>query len=147
MKKLRIILGLAALVLVPLVVTAVFTPLTSSTCPPGSRQRPVAAPTVGPWYRLEEPGGSGGTLHSATVKEWREASERNRLATCWDFVATTYRNKGVADKDIDIAGKARALAVELMACIDKATSSGQVDHQQVSVTASVCLVRLDFDEE
>ena len=29
----------------------------------------------------------GGTLHKATVEEWKSATEKNKLATCADFAA------------------------------------------------------------
>ncbi len=139
MKPVRIIVAAAAVVLVVVVVVAVVFLFSS----PGNatkttRQSPtVAAPTVQPWY-------SGGTLRRATVRQWLAATERNKLATCADFVTRTYRSKGLADEDIDIHGKVKLMAVELMACIDEATAGGLVDHKQVAVIAAPCMMRMEF---
>ena len=36
------------------------------------------------WYE-------GGTLHQATVAEWKKATSQNKLATCSDFIANWWR--------------------------------------------------------
>jgi hypothetical protein len=61
------------------------------------------------WYE-------GGTLHDATVAEWLDAQEVNRLATASDWtVALIGREKTLALGDMSIVKK---LATGLMVCID-----------------------------
>ena len=38
--------------------------------------------TIDKWYE-------GGSLHKAKISDWKIATEKNKLATCGDFMATT----------------------------------------------------------
>lgn len=58
---------------------------------------------------------NGGTLHQATISRWRSATEKDKLATCADFVATSDK-QAMADLD---AYKERSTA--LMKCIDESS--------------------------
>lgn len=82
-----------------------------------ARQNARPEEAEGKWYE-------GGTLHSASIKEWRKASPENRLATCAEFAAALW-SKGRLREDMaakiktpdDLLGPVTAL----VACIDKAT--------------------------
>lgn len=84
----------------------------------------------------------GGTLHNATLKEWREASYRNRLATAADFVAATAKNRNLR---LDTTQSLRRYAEELEACISAtaAESHPAIDHQRTNEIAAACMVNMD----
>lgn len=67
---------------------------------------PADTPTVAPvaaWY-------AGGTLHHATVAEWRISDHRNKLATAADWAAVGFDLHSIAEYEI--------YAPELLTCID-----------------------------
>ncbi|MDD5731946.1 MAG: hypothetical protein PHU42_03590 [Patescibacteria group bacterium] len=75
----------------------------------------------------------GGTLHKAKVSEWKIATEKNKLATCCDFILSI-------DSSIPMSEwKTRATA--LKNCIDTATRDiNTADNEAVSMIASTCMV-------
>ena len=79
---------------------------------------------------------SGGTLHKSTVKEWRNASYSNRLATAADFVAAT-QNVDYGNLD-----EFKTWAKDLEICISEAVSGGDVDDSKVSLISGMCTVFL-----
>jgi hypothetical protein len=106
------------------------------------------ADTQRKWYE-------GGTLHSATIAEWRDASPENRIATCAEFLAAFW-SKGRLRKEIaaeiktpdDLLGPVTAL----VACIDKATEpeadpkrdQQMYANQNVSEMAAACVTRMGW---
>lgn len=79
----------------------------------------------------------GGTLQRATVAEWKTASEKNKLATCGDFMA------GVDNTVTMDVLKTRATS--LMICIDAAvTGQKYTDNQDVAMIATLCIVSLGY---
>lgn len=92
---------------------------------------PKAATDSRKWYE-------GGTLHKATIREWKSASEENKLATCGDFMAKL-NNKVTMEVLLE-----RAIA--LRACINEASSGIEtVDNNKVSEIAALCTVTLGFE--
>ena len=89
------------------------------------RQEPVQSRA---WY-------SGGTLHRATVADWRAASDRNRLATAADFATTILQPNSVEE----IAGPAR----EMESCITLAVDSAP-GTMRVSEIGAVCAVLMGW---
>jgi hypothetical protein len=100
------------------------------------------------WYE-------GGTLHSATIDEWRSASPENRLATCAEFVAALWSKGRLRE---DMAAKIKTPddllvpVTALVACIDKATEP-EADpkrdkqtyaNQNVSGIAAACVARMGW---
>ena len=82
------------------------------------------------WY-------NGGTLHQATIRQWHAATEKNRLATCADFIATM-------NKDLPFS-ELKPRATELMECINEATLGlPEVQDSKVSSNASACAVLLGY---
>lgn len=78
------------------------------------------------WY-------SGGTLHKSDIATWRNASSKNKLATCADYVANIkeYENLEMMKKD----------AEELMTCIDEAAIGSEVPGtQSTSEIAASCIL-------
>jgi len=78
------------------------------------------------WYQ-------GGTLHKAKITDWKNASDKNKLATCGDFCAKIY-----SDNSLD---EIKIKAENLMTCIDEAIKDhNTADDFTVSKVASMCLI-------
>ncbi len=87
------------------------------------------------WYQ-------GGTLHHATVDQWRRASYRNKLATAADWLsATLWRGHLHSTRDFDrLKGKARILVI----AVDAAVVGVDPGHDIANV-AAVLLVTMGDD--
>lgn len=88
------------------------------------------------WYQ-------GGRLHNATMKEWRQATYANKLATAADFTVVRLRSKGVRDLDIDIDGVVRPAAEDLVRGLDAANPDGLADHKPVSEVTAVIFALME----
>lgn len=90
----------------------------------------MAKSTTKKWY-------DGGTLHGAVVREWKSATEENKLATCGDFMAKVDNS---VTMDVLLQ---RATA--LRACINEATRGiDSMDDKGVSEIAALCTVTLGY---
>jgi len=85
------------------------------------------------WYE-------GGTLHRATIAQWRVATDDNKLATCSDFVAKIRLDKGIAFNETEILAESYALKK----CIDAAQKDVDITSWKVVDIASACLVELGY---
>ena len=99
--------------------TALNTPLPTNT----------PAPTPEPWY-------AGGTLHKATVAEWSQATERNKLATAADWVTAGYKLTTVEEMTV--------YAPQIVACLDAFIADNAVVQPTSPIidSATVCLIML-----
>jgi len=79
---------------------------------------------------------AGGTLHRSTIREWRQATYSNRLATSADFIAST-QNVDYGNLD-----KFKQMATDLEKCISIASSGGSVDDEKTSFIAAMCTAEL-----
>ena len=106
---------------------------TGGTTAGGSRPavRRTASAASPSWY-------AGGTLHRKTCREWRQASYRDRLATCADFIAVLYEGPGPDE------GELMRRARELESCISIAVSGGAVDADPVAQISSLCIVGMGW---
>ena len=88
--------------------------------------------TVNRWY-------VGETLHKAKIADWKEATDKNKLATCADFVASV-------DNDVSMSVlKKRAKA--LKHCINEATRDLEsTNEMKVSEVASNCILLLGYSQ-
>jgi len=94
------------------------------------KRESTTTPTEKHWYE-------GGTLHNSKIREWKNASEENKLATCGDFMAK-FDNSVTIDVLLE-----RAIA--LRACIDEATRGiDKVDDNKTAEIASACTVLLEY---
>jgi len=93
-------------------------------------------PPPGEWYE-------GGTLHQATVAEWRAAAPENRLATAADFTVTGMRRRGHQPANMT---EVFVEAFGLRTCIDTAVAEGHADNQDVSSIAATCMVLMEAEE-
>ena len=83
------------------------------------------------WYQ-------GGTLHGATVREWKKATYQNKLATCGDMVAHLWQSGMANFKIDDIPDDFKPYAQELVAFIDTSTEGiDEVNHYKVSEIAAM----------
>ena len=85
------------------------------------------------WY-------SGGTLHGATMRQWRNASDSDRLATSADFAAAMLQDNGRKLRSMD---DLKPIASALKRAISEAGRGGTSDSQQVSSVAAACWVLLN----
>ena len=85
------------------------------------------------WYE-------GGSLHRATVGQWKIATDQNKLATCGDFVAA-------ADKSVSSMTLLRIRAESLRKCIEGTTDVA--DHTsedvKISVIAALCIKEMEYN--
>lgn len=93
---------------------------TNSPPPPSSKQ----------WYR-------GGTLHNATIAEWKIATQENRLATSADMIAATLKSEG---KQLSNINELFPLASALERCVSEAGDSEQANSQKVADLAAGCSI-------
>ena len=87
----------------------------------------VKTPIVEKWY-------VGGTLHKGTIAQWKEATDRNKLATCGDWVAVG--NNSVSDRTL-----LKMRAESLKRCVDQ-LADGQdekSDDDAISEIAAICI--------
>ena len=82
------------------------------------------------WYE-------GGTLHGATIADWKSATARNRLATSADFVM-------VSGQYQSLPPDLRDRAVQFEECISTATGVAAVDTSLVSEIAAACGLLLQY---
>ena len=92
----------------------------------------VKAPNFEKWY-------VGGTIHKGTIAQWKEASDRNKLATCGDWVAVG--NNPVSDMAL-----LKMRADSLKRCVDQ-IADGQdekSDEDAISEIATICILTFGY---
>jgi len=95
-----------------------------------SNRKTQSRVSVDKWYQ-------GGTLHKVKIADWKNATTKNKVATCADFVATV-------DGDISMS-EMRERAKELKDCIDEATRGIEsTNEMKVSEVASSCIILLGY---
>lgn len=88
------------------------------------------------WYQ-----GEGGTLHNATVVDWKAAIHANRLATCADFVAGALERKGQRPPSLeDLKLRAERLLQEM----DKAIVDSTIGSRKVSSIAAGTMILMGW---
>lgn len=85
------------------------------------------------WY-------NGGNLHKTKMSEWKNASEKNKLATCGDFMATV-------DNSVSM-DELKVRAENLKTCIDEATKGlDEMNTEPVSSIASLCITTMGYSKK
>ena len=114
------------------------TPVPTKTSTP----RPTSTTTdTRSWYE-------GGTLHDSTIRQWRQASDRNKLATAGDWATTILRSEqgiGLPSSLPELRVYARALVT----CVDEAVRGEAGDaivNNKTSEVALLCAVLMGFTE-
>ena len=78
----------------------------------------------------------GGNLHSSTVNEWKNATDKNKLATCADFVANIKKTNGQSyNGDTNLMKKD---AMELLSCIETAILDEKGSSIKISEVTVLC---------
>lgn len=97
-----------------------------------SEEKPVTA-SSGKFYE-------GGTLHKATIAEWRKAEIHNKIATCADFIAKSFEMNGTDVSKITM--KEWELACHgLNKCIETSVpETPEFNNQSVTELAAMCLL-------
>lgn len=121
-------------------------PTSDAPVPQQEPVRPVEK-TPARWYQ-------GGTLHSATGANWREATPENKLATCADFIAKLRESGRLTDAlaaKLDSVDALKAPAAELVVGLDKAFArdpdpkkDGVMAGRQVSEAATMLMVMMGW---
>jgi hypothetical protein len=88
------------------------------------------------WY-------SGGTLHRATVGEWRNASYRDKLATAADWALAYDRVKNTVLRSGSME-TLKPYAIDLVTCVDGASGPSGNDSLRVAQLAASCIVLLGW---
>ena len=100
----------------------------------------LAVPLViiagGSWY-------SGGSLHKATVGQWKTASYDNKLATAADWAVTHPTVKSKVQKGGSME-TLRPFAVQLMLCVDEAAAGKGYDSTSVAQLAASCVILMGW---
>jgi hypothetical protein len=86
----------------------------------------------GQWY-------VGGTLHESTLQNWNSSTEKNKLATCADFVAN------VKDYEGDFS-QMKTDATEVMNCIDEYAKEPDLSSQKTTEVAASCVILLGISQ-
>lgn len=73
----------------------------------------------------------GGTLHKATISEWKNATEKNKLATCADFAANIKKMNNKSYNS-DVASMKKD-ATQLMNCIDEAVKGYAAENANMKI--------------
>ena len=84
------------------------------------------------WY-------AGGTLHESTLQTWNSSTEKNKLATCADFVAN------VKDYEGDFT-QMKADATEVMNCIEESAKEPDLSSQKTTEVAASCVILLGIGQ-
>lgn len=106
---------------------SVSTPSTSSA---PSSSAPSVSPKPPEWYE-------GGTLHKASIKQWKKAGYRDRLATSADFAVNISETGRFKFSTMD---ELKVHAIEIEKCISKAAEAKGFDDQPVSDYAATCAI-------
>lgn len=97
-------------------------------------------PSKSPTNSVEKKWYEGGTLHKATMREWKIATDENKLATCSDFIAKIRKDNGTPFNETEILSESYALK----RCIDETQNNKSTETWKVIDMASSCLVLLGY---
>lgn len=82
------------------------------------------------WYE-------GGTLHNSTIKEWRNASPQNRLATAGDFTAAILKDS-LTFEEVVLRTPA------MLSCINEVAKTPNANRQKVAAIGALCAILLGW---
>lgn len=85
------------------------------------------------WYE-------NGTLHKASVSEWKQATEENKLATSADFAASIKTSRKEKYSNME---EMRYDAENLKSCIEEAIKGDIINESKVSEVAPLCAILIN----
>jgi hypothetical protein len=103
----------------------------------GQRDRAASQPAPEPvqsnlkWYE-------GGTLHRKNGRDWRLATERDRLATSADIAAKFFEGQ------LDSMSEMRVYANEMNTCVSETNDDGIADDMRVAEIAAACAILMGW---
>jgi len=101
-----------------------------ASCGGNTKPDPTSSLHKNEWY-------SGGTLHKSIIAEWRGATDKNKLATCSDFMASVDNSVSM-----DVL---KVRSQQLVQCIDEVTADVENTNQEaVTTIASLCLIEMGY---
>lgn len=90
------------------------------------------------WYK-------GGTLHSANLLEWKQATEKNKLATTADWIVTLFNKKGIS---LVSKKKTKERAIKIRKCTNskviKFKSKTNLKVLKANEIAYKCMIELGY---
>jgi len=87
------------------------------------------------WYE-------GGTLHRKTISDWKKAENRDKLATCADFIASIKDKLNLSITSVD---SIKPYAEDLVICIDIAVKDiDTMDNDKVTEVAALSMVLMGW---
>lgn len=89
------------------------------------------------WYE-------GGTLHSASLTQWRAATYRNKLATAADWAFSRPKISKIV-RDSGSIETGRTFAVELLNCVDETSTIQGYDNMNAAEIAAMCMILMKWD--
>lgn len=89
------------------------------------------------WYE-------GGTLHYATVAEWKNASYTNKIATAADWVASSPKGKSVFRETGDI-NSLKPYVLNLINCVDEAAAGEGYGNMKIAEIAASCIILMGYN--
>lgn len=80
----------------------------------------------------------GGNLHRSKIREWKSATDENKMATCADFIMKMKPNISL--------NEAKYYALNLKNCIDEATYGlDETNEEKVTQIAATCAIILGYN--
>ena len=87
----------------------------------------------------------GGTLHTANISDWQDASYENKLATCGDWMAKLCGPKSNNINKIQSINELKEKSEQLIICVDGATSGIEnLDNIEISEIALNCMILMGY---
>lgn len=97
----------------------------------------VSVVSAANWYE-------GGTLHKATIVQWKRATQANKVATCADFIAYAHKN-GDLKMSFSSMAAMKPYAVDLAKCIDETVRGiDTFDKESVTTMAALAMVYMGW---
>ena len=95
------------------------------------------------WYE-------GGNLHMATLREWKNASQKNQLATCADFIGEAFLDsyfKLPFNSNREDSTQLKKYANQLLGAINIWANNNENDNQTVNEAALISMLQLGWIDE
>ena len=90
------------------------------------------------WY-------AGGNLHTATVSEWNNASNTNKIATASDWVASSAKGKQVFKQTGDI-DSLKPYVHALLNCVNEAAAGEGYENMKIAEIAASCIIMMGYSD-
>lgn len=94
----------------------------------------VAMSSASEWWE-------GGTLHGASVKEWKQATYSNKMATSADWILTLYNEGSLTGKIVfNSPDDVKILCKSMVSALDDAVSEGGYKGEQIALVSAMIMM-------